>query len=235
MNFRRIVEAALLLMLMMSVTVIAAPIGIDNFEDGTTQGWFVPGPHPVPPVNIPTGGPGGAGDNYLQVTALGGDGAGSRLSVQNFSQWSGDLRSFSRITMDVNNFGPSDLFLRFLFVNFSGTPGLSDPSDVAWSLVPVIVPAGSGWLPVSFDISPGNLFAPLGSIAGALGGVDELRLFHNPAPVFGGPTIGAPPVTAVLGIDNVAAVPEPSTLLLLVSVLGCFGLLRLSREYVKQQ
>src|SRR5678815_5531455 len=102
MNFKRTAEASLLpvLMLLMSASVFATPVGVDNFEDGTTQGWFVPGPHPAPPANIPTGGPGGAGDNYLQVTALGGDTAGSRLSVQNASQWQGDLASFSRITMD---------------------------------------------------------------------------------------------------------------------------------------
>jgi hypothetical protein len=129
--------------------------------------------------------------------------------------------------MDVNNFGPADLFLRFLFVNFSGVPGMSPPSDLAWTLIPVIVPAGGGWHAVTFDISPGNLFAPLGSIAGALGGVDELRLFHNPVPAFGGPGMGAPPATAVLGIDNIAAVPEPSALILLGSGLAWIGLLRL--------
>jgi len=223
---KRTIEG-LLVMLMICGSAFAIPVGIDNFEDGTTQGWFVPGPHPAPPTNISTGGPAGAGDNYLRVTALGGDGPGSRLSVQNFSQWSGDLTSFSRVTMDVNNFGHPDLFLRFLFVNFSGDPGLSPPSDVAWSLTPVIVPSGSGWLSVVFDISPANLFAPVGSIGGALGGVDELRLFHNPAPVFGGPTMGAPPVTAVLGIDNIAAVPEASTLLLLGSAFAWVGILRL--------
>jgi hypothetical protein len=178
--FKRTIEG-LLVMLMICGSAFAIPVGIDNFEDGTTQGWFVPGPHPAPPTNISTGGPAGAGDNYLRVNALGGDGPGSRLSVQNFSQWSGDLTSFSRVTMDVNNFGPDDLFLRFLFVNFSGDPGLSPPSDVAWSLTPVIVPSGSGWLSVVFDISPANLFAPVGSIAGALGGVDEAPALPQPS------------------------------------------------------
>jgi hypothetical protein len=94
MNFKRFVEGSLLVILMMSQSVFATPLVPDNFEDGTTQGWFVPGDHPVPPTNILTGGPSGVGDNYLQVTALGGDGPGSRLSVQNFSQWTGDLTSF---------------------------------------------------------------------------------------------------------------------------------------------
>ena len=214
----------------MSGVLFADPIGIDTFEDGTTQGWARPGPHPAPPVNITSGGPGGAGDNYLQVTALGGSDAGSRLSVQNLSQWTGSFSSLSGISMDVNNFGPDQLFLRLLFVNFSGAPGMSPPSDVAWTLAPVIVPAGSGWHPVLFNLSPANIFAPLGSVSGALSGVDELRLFHNPVPAFGGPGMGAPPVTAVLGVDNIAPVPEPSTMLLLGAGLAVIGL-RLLRPF----
>jgi hypothetical protein len=226
MNFTRLAGVASLLVLTLPSMLLADPFGIDTFEDGTTQGWFVPGPHPAPPTNIASGGPNGAGDNYLQVTALGGDGAGSRLSVQNISQWTGSFAHLSSITMDVNNFGPSELFLRLLFVNFAGPVGMSPPTDVAWTLTPVIVAAGSGWRSVVFDLSPANLFAPLGSVAGALGDVDEFRLFHNPIPAFGGPSMGAPPVTAVLGIDNVAPVPEPLTVVLLGTGLASIECLR---------
>jgi hypothetical protein len=227
---KRSVLAALLCTLVLSGVLSATPTTIDNFQDGTTQGWHVPGPHPFPPVNIANGGPAGPGDSYLRVTALGGTGAGSRLSVQNFSQWTGDLSNLSGISMDVNNFGPDTLFLRFLFVNFSGTPGMSPPSDLAWTLTPVVVPGGSGWTSVFFDFSGSNLFSPLGSVAGALGGVDELRLFHNPVPAFGGPTVGAPPVTAVLGIDNITSVPEPPSLLLVGSAMIGICLLQVSRR-----
>ena len=86
------------------------PVGIDDFEDGTTAGWHVgdPAQHPAPPVNVSTGGPAGAGDAYLQLQALGGSGAGSRLSVLNLSQWTGDFTGVPAIEMDVNNFGPED-------------------------------------------------------------------------------------------------------------------------------
>ena len=92
-------------------TAWAVPVGIDDFEDGTTAGWHVgdPGAHPAPPVNVSTGGPAGAGDAYLQLEALGGGGPGSRLSVLNLSQWTGDFTSVPAIGMDVNNFGPDDL------------------------------------------------------------------------------------------------------------------------------
>jgi hypothetical protein len=47
--FKRTIEG-LLVMLMICRSAFAIPVGIDNFEDGTTQGWFVPGPHPAPPT-----------------------------------------------------------------------------------------------------------------------------------------------------------------------------------------
>ena len=209
-------------------TAWSAPLTIDDFEDGTTEGWIVGAPaegsHPNPPENISTGGPAGAGDAYLQAQATGGAGAGSRLSVLNLSQWTGDFTDVTAIGMDVNNFGPEELALRLLFVNFAEPGGF--PTDVAWTLAPVIVPSGSGWDDVLFSLSLANLFAPFGTVAGALADVDEMRLFHNPQPSFGGPGIGAPAVVATLGIDNVdaitniTAIPEPSSVLLMLAGLG---------------
>jgi len=200
---------------LLSSPAFAAPFGVDDFQDGTTMGWFVPDPgNPVPPVNVATGGPAGAGDAYLQLTSLGGVGSGSRLSVLNESQWTGDYLAagVEAIAMDVKNFGPADLVLRLLVVNFAVA---GPPTDVAWTLASILVPAGGDWSRVTFALSAANLFAPFGSVAGALGDVNELRLFNNPAPAFGGPTVGSPPVNAVLGIDNIQPVPEPSTLVLL--------------------
>ena len=92
-------------------TAWAVPVGFDDFEDGTTAGWDVGNPagHPAPPVNISTGGPAGAGDAYLQLQAFGGGGSGSRLSVLNVSQWTGDFSRRPAIGMDVNNFGPDEV------------------------------------------------------------------------------------------------------------------------------
>ena len=209
-------------------TALAAPLTIDDFEEGTTEGWIVGDPvntsHPNPPENIPTGGPAGVDDAYLQIQATGGDGPGSRLSVQNFSQWTGDFTDVTAIGMDVNNFGPEDLTLRLLFVNFAEMEAV--PPDVAWTLDPVIVPAGSGWNDVLFSLSLANLFAPFGTVADALADVDELRIFHNPNPSFGGPGVGAPAVVATLGIDNIGVVanttpiPEPASVLLMLAGLG---------------
>ena len=206
-------------------TAWALPVGIDNFEDGTTIGWHVGNPtHPAPPVNVPTGGPAGVDDAYLQIQAFGGEGPGSRLSVLNLAQWTGDFTSVAGIGMDVNNFGPDEIVLRLLFVNFPDAPG--PPTDVAWTVTPVVIPSGSAWNSIGFSLDPSNLFAPFGTVAGALADVDELRIFHNPEPAFGGPSVGAPAVVATLGIDNIGAIveatpiPEPSSMLLMLAGLG---------------
>jgi hypothetical protein len=49
---------------------------VDTFEGTTTLGWNVGSNHPSPPVVVDTGGPGGDGDGYMLLTAVGGAGAG---------------------------------------------------------------------------------------------------------------------------------------------------------------
>jgi hypothetical protein len=195
---------------------LAVSIGhVDIFEDGTTMGWIIGNSLPFTPLNMASGGPAGAGDSYLQLTATGlSDQPGSKLSVMNSSMnWSGSYIGIPSIRMDVNNFGPEDLHLRLLFEDFDG-PG--PPVNMALSTVAVIVPAGSGWISVVFPTTPGDLTqTPLGTVTGALMQTDVLRIFHNPQPQFLGPPSSIPDVTAVLGIDNIAAVPEPGSLALL--------------------
>jgi hypothetical protein len=205
---------------------------IDTFEDGTTQGWLVGllgAPHPAPPINVPTGGPAGAGDNYLLLTAVGGGGPGNRLTVLNLSQWTGNYLAagVTSIRMDVNNLGGSDLALRLLFENPMGGP----PTDMAFSADPIFLPAGSGWTPVEFLVDPGHLTAAMGSVNTVLANTTALRLFHSPAPGYPGPS-----VVAQLGVDNITAlptaVPEPSTAAILG--VGLMAFLARRRLRVKQ-
>ncbi len=191
---------------------------------GSTQGWFVSaGPVNTiplaPPVNIPSGGPAGVGDNYLLLTALGGTGSGSRLSVLNgSSQWRGNYLAagISAITMEVNNLGATDLYLRLLFED----PMMGPPQNEAFTTNPVILSAGSGWTSITFLIDPGSLTAGSGSVNAALTNTTLIRIFHSPAAGFPGP-----PVVAQLGVDNIrtTAVPEPTTLLLLGTSLAGVG------------
>jgi hypothetical protein len=150
--------------------------------------------------------------------------------VLNESQWSGDYPGLgiTGIRMQVNNFGPDNLYLRLLFEDFAG-PG--PPQNLALSAQPVVVPAGSGWITVLFPIQPNDLVAyQFGTVAGALSGADTLRIFHNPNPTFPGPGAGIPPVTAVLGVDNITAVvPEPGVIGLVGAGLLLLGFRRLRK------
>ena len=202
----------------------------DTFEDGTTSNWIINasgfGTPPVGalPVNVATGGPAGANDNFLQLTSLGGSGAGSRLTVNNLAQWTGDYiaAGIDAIAMDLRNLGPNDLYLRLLFADPAGGPA----ANVAFSATPVLLPAGGDWVSVLFAISTGDLTAGLGNVTSALTGATEVRLFHSVSDAFPGGEI-----VASLGVDNIEArqtttVPEPATLALFGLGLAGIGAMR---------
>jgi PEP-CTERM motif len=169
--------------------------------------------------------------------ATGGVGAGGRLSVLNESQWTGNYLAsgVTLIQMDVNNFGPSDLYLRLLFEDFGAVPG--PPLNLALSAQAISVPAGSGWTTAFFPITPADLIVEtFGTAIGALSDTNTLRIFHNPNPAFPGPGVGIPTVNVTLGVDNIEAlsstpIPEPVTMLLLGS--GLLGLAGLRKKFKK--
>lgn len=226
MASRSIVARATLFAAASAAILAVAPAGAvslgqsDSFQDGSTQGWRAGPAHPLPPVLVATGGPGGAGDAYLKLQAIGGAGPASRLAVENNLQWTGDYTAagITALTLDAYNFGPTDLRLRLLFDGSDGTNFAR-----AWSTTPVLLPAGSGWQPLRFEITPADLTAEGGgSIGLALSQTYSVRLFHGTASSFPG---GA--VVATLGIDNVTAVPEPAAALLMALGLGALLLRRL--------
>ena len=225
----------ILTMGLFAATAPAITIGhVDTFEDGTTMGWQTGMGLTFTPLNIASGGPSGANDNYLQLTATGlaGQPGGKMVAFTSSPNWTGDFLGVPAIQMDVNNFGPADLELRLLFEDFDG-PG--PPVNLALSTESISVPSGSGWVRVTFRIDPGSLTAPLGDAATALANTDALRIFHNPDPVFQGPPASIPDVNAVLGIDNIAAVPEPGSLALLGLGLGALALARRRRTATRRE
>src|SRR4051812_19699048 len=190
-NFISWAGAALAATLLCPSFVSGVTIGqVDNFGDGTTQNWVINllgmGSPPSPPTNVPTGGPAGAGDNYLRLTSTGiPDTAGSRLVGVNYNhQWNGNYiaAGITAITMDVNNLGTTDLYLHLLFADPADAP----PANEATSLAPVFLPAGSGWRSVVFPIGPSFLIADTGTAVAALTGATEFRIF-NGSPIIGGP------------------------------------------------
>lgn len=180
----------------------------DDFEDGTPQGWVVNllgggGSHPAPPENVADGGPGGAGDNYLLLTSVGGDGAGSRMAVINGTQWAGNYTTegVTGIKMSLKNFGDTDLHVRLLFERV----GDFGPTDVATSDA-FFLAAGSDWTNASFNISAADLTTLLGTAENALDST-VIRIFSNEDPSF-----PPDPIAAQLGVDDINAVPEPGTM-----------------------
>src|SRR5712671_1482364 len=106
---QRFVRIALVIILFMAAgsTAQAGIVlnQIDTFQDGTLANW-TNGAGAADPINIATGGPTGAGDHYLQVTSNGGNFAGSKLTVFNTVQWSGNYTAagVTFVEMDFKNF-----------------------------------------------------------------------------------------------------------------------------------
>ncbi len=170
----------------------------DDFQDGTLQGWRN-GAAPSAITNVNGGGPGGAGDRYLQVTSDGGGSAG-KLVVFNTAQWSGNYTAagVTTVALDVNNTGPNDLVLRLWLEGAGGT---------FVSTTSVNLPSGSGWRAATFSVTPAALTFDSGinDVAATLADVFRFRIYHGPAPTAPGPSI-----VAVLGLDNITAGPVPS-------------------------
>jgi hypothetical protein len=183
----------------------------DTFQSGTTEGWASGGANPTPPVAVIGGGPGGAADDYLQLAASGTAGAGGKLVAFAGAQWTGNYTAagVDGIGMDLLNAGGSELSLR-LYLDSSGSGSMSS--------VPITLPAGAGWTHAVFSLDPAGLTGPASSV---LGSVTQLRLFHATAAAYPGA-----PIAAVLGLDNITAVPEPVTAWLAAAGLAVLGVHR---------
>jgi hypothetical protein len=178
------------------------PIGqTDNFNVvGALENWGGGATR----TNIASGGPDGS--RYLQISP-GGQG---KVGAYNLSQWAGDYLTagITGIAMDAKNDGPQTVELRLLFLR---------GSDEYAAINPLVLPAGSGWQHYVFGVSAGDLTQVAGtnSLSYVLAGVNRLLMHHDPNPP-NSTSGGSPAVNATVGIDNITAVPEPATWLLLV-------------------
>lgn len=170
----------------------------DDFEDGTTMGWFESGASPNPPSNIADGGPMGAGDNYLEDLASGAGGPGSRMVIRNTSQWIGDFTSEGvvEIRFDARATG-NNLNLR-IAMNGSGGPISTTNAQ--------LLTAGTGWTTISIPIQASDMqtvTSNVGSgfdINATLADVVEFRILSNSVPSYAGES-----VAATLDVDNIIA------------------------------
>jgi len=192
---------------------------VDTFQDGTTMGWTNGGIIAEPVTNIADGGPLGAGDHYIQLTATG-SGSGGKLTAFNFMQWIGNYiaQGITAIQIDLINQSAVDLSIRLAFKSGTGqTPGyLSGP---------MLLPVGSGWQHFTLSITEANMIPLLspGPYSTFFGNVGELRIINE----VGTSNLNGDPIIGQLGIDNIRAIPEPSAIGLAVAALASFGACRL--------
>ena len=198
---------------------------LDDFQDGTTALWTNGGGIALPVVNIATGGPAGAGDRYIQVTAT--SQTAPRLTTFNRNQWLGDYiaAGVTAIEFDLINQGSVTLSIRLAFKTDT-----SQASSGYLSL-PVILAPGSGWQHFSISITAANLTALFGPAAYNTffqNGFAELRIINEA----GSLNLNGDPVVGQLGIDNIRAVPEPTITMLALGGLLVIGgrLLRRRRQ-----
>ncbi len=189
---------------------------IDTFQDGTLMDWA--GGDVL--TNISTGGPGGAGDRYLQMVSRGGIGPGSRLGATNEAQWTGNYLTagVNRIDVDLRNESAQDLFIRIVLYNTDA---------VRWtSTNAFLLASGSGWTHLQYSIAEADLTEVMGamSYAETFSAITQLQFRHQT----GAPNPQGTVIAAQMGMDNVEAVPEPATLLVLLT--GGFSLIRRKRK-----
>ncbi len=198
---------------------------LDNFQDGTTSGW-TNGGLATPVTNIATGGPAGAGDRYIQVTANGSGGAGGRLTTFNFTTWSGNFIAAGVISIQIDLLNQSavtlSIRLAFQVDLVQNAPG--------YLTAPMVLAPGSGWRHFTVTLTSASLI-PVGGPAAFstfFTNIGEVRIIHE----VGTSNVNGDPVVGQLGIDNIRAVPEPTITALLAGsgTLLALNLRRRSRK-----
>ena len=176
------------------------PAVFDDFEDGTTENWVIG--EGSQPTNIPDGGPGGAGDNYLQTISTGTSGPGSRMVVFNEAQWTGDyvaLGSEVKISLMVANFGASLLNIRIAVERTSQTFTLGSGGQFA-STTAFTLPADGVWRSATFTLSDAEMTSVGGvdTLAEVLADVAHFRVLSSVVPAWRGDVIAG-----TLGMDDI--------------------------------
>jgi hypothetical protein len=217
---RKCYSLAILALLLFVSPANAIVLGqLDDFQDGTTQNWAngeIIGTTPV--TNIANGGPGGAGDPYIQLTADGG-GSGGKLTAFNRDQWLGDYiaAGVTSIQVDLLNQSAVNLSIRLAFKNGPGSSGVP-----GYLTQPMLLAVGSAWQHFTISLAPANLTPVGGPAPWNTFFIGEVRFINE----VGTSNLSGTPVVGQLGIDNVHAVPEPATIALLGGGMLAFAACR---------
>jgi len=180
----------------------AQVITVSDFQDSTADGWQVDQPaQQVAPQVISDGGPGGAGDAFLELTSLGGNGPGSKLAVFNQSpDWTGDFSLLGATAVEVDMRNDSGRTLNMRLVLFGdGSKNNRWTSSEAFELL-----SDGQWHHVSFPVAEAALFNAQGraTYEEVISDVLRVMLRHD----VGGPSPVGTPIAAQLGLDNIMLV-----------------------------
>ncbi len=186
-------------LVVLSEQVTAQDIGLgllDDFEDGTEQGWTRGPAGQNQPTNIPDGGDGGAGDNYLENLSTGEFGSGGKQVMFNRdAHWTGDWLAVgvNKIRVNIANLGDVPLAIRIALRNlptlscYALTSALEVPADAQWRNYEILIDE-STMTSVSGDLA----FADVAS------DVSEIRVLSAVA----GPSCMGDRVFSIAGYDD---------------------------------
>jgi hypothetical protein len=176
---------------------------VDDFQDGTTQGWLG-----ATVEAIADAGPNGAGDTALRASATGAPlGPNGKLIVYNNGNgdpWTGNWAAAGvvQIALDVRNPNAFPLTMRLAIAGpdgfFGGGGGDTHSTDG------ISVAGDNAWHSITFGVLADN-FTPLDlmypDVAAALAHVTHFRVLHHPEHSFVGEAIDADFI-----IDNIRAI-----------------------------
>lgn len=186
----------------------AVPVGhVDDFQDGSTMNW-TDGGSPNPPFSAADSGPSGTGDFAIEEVSSGGPVAGGRMVIFNRVQWTGDYiaEGVTAIQIDMFSLALTDLPMRLAVEN--------SLLKRQGSVNAQILPGDGQYHTLTFNINPID-FGSIGTstFEEVLSDVVTLRILSAQT----GPAWMGDAINSAILLDNIRAVPEPSSLGLLAS------------------
>ncbi|NRB59313.1 MAG: T9SS type A sorting domain-containing protein [Winogradskyella sp.] len=200
--------AILLISLYSSLLYSQVTVGqVDDFEDGTKQGWFENGSPTETVENAPDDEQAGTTGNYLRDFTTGaGAGAGSRMIIRNTTSWVGDWNSTNPTSQNIDNIA---LKVRALNSNITVRLSITGPGGKFSTTAGYLVEAGSGWSDLNINVNSADWTSVSDGLDGGNAGTDinatlanvtEMRIISNNNPAWRGQV-----TSAEMHIDNITA------------------------------
>jgi hypothetical protein len=205
-----VARPALVLSALLSASVgyAVTPGQIDTFQDGTTMGWSMGANAPTAVTHVATGGPAGTGDGFIRVVADGSGPSGRMVFFNDDARWLGDYQAanITAIAMDLRNMSNTAMTIRVAFRD-----GTTSGAPTAISTLGLLLPANSAWTHAVFPVTAANLSFLNGATQSVLQSPVDIRILHVSTATYPGPFI-----SASLGVDNIQAIPEPASVVLML-------------------